>query len=189
VRRKYQPPEAMTLRGHVRRAEIDVDLRNLAAKHIGCDAEPEPNSTKSAYHSVLTIGSVKLTQSRIRNRAVMPPRSAFRSQHALEGAQRLFSFMQPRKRKKVIQISAEQKTYLSVILIHGNSPKDKTRPSFIVFGFPDKECKSWVTQIDLMQRFPDVITEFYAPIVQAETEQQRVRLKKGVRRGGKERQA
>ena len=74
-------------------------------------------------------------------------------------------------------------------MTHGCSKKDKSRPYFVRFAFPNKDCTEWIDQIDLIKKFPDVVAEFYAPIVAAEAEQRRVKLRKGIKRGGREKQA
>src|SRR5690242_2533104 len=67
--KKYPWQEAQVVRGHIRRAEIEVDIRNVAVKYFssGASASAEPNTNRSAYHSLLQIGTVNLTQSRLRN--------------------------------------------------------------------------------------------------------------------------
>lgn len=186
VKRHYPPPEAITLRGWIRRADIEVDLRNVAAKYVGAEAKPEPNMNASIFHSVLAIGAVKLTQSKLANPKQMVRPSAFREEYAQESAQMLLGFMTKRSRKVV---SIGEREYFFGVLIHGCSKKDKSRPHFVRFAFPNKDCTVWIAQIDLMKKFPDVVTEFYAPIIAAEAEQRRVKLKKGIKKGGREKQA
>ena len=186
--KRYPPTEAMTLRGHVRRADIEVDLRNVAAKYFGAEATAQPNRTGSTYHSVVVIGAVKLTQSKLPNTRRMVKPSAFREEYAANGDQYLLKFMENPRRKKVVTIGGAR-DYLFAVLIHGCSRKNKARPYFVRFAFPNKECTRWLHQIDLMKRFTDVVTQFYAPITAAENEQLRVRLKKNIKRGGKEKQA
>jgi hypothetical protein len=177
----------VTLRGHVRRADIEVDLRNVAAKYVGTEANPEPNRTHSTYHSVVIVGAVKLTQSKLPNPKRMVKPSAFREEYAADSDQYLLAFMGKRTKKKVVSMG--ERDYLFAVLIHGCSRQNKARPYFVRFAFPNKECTQWIGQIDLMKRFDDVVTQFYAPIMAAEDEQRRVRLKKGIKKGGKEMQA
>ena len=193
AKRQYPPAVAMTMRGHFRNADMEVDLQNVAAKYVGVIANPEPNSMKSHYHTPVVVGNVKLTQSRISrpNKTVRP--SAFREEYAAESAQLAFDFEPPKKRKVVgitkVAAIAEEKKYLFAILTHGYSKRDKSRPYFVHFSFPNSDCSRWLTQIDLLKRFPDVVTEFYAPIIAADDQQRRVKLRKGVKRGGKEKRA
>ena len=187
VKRHYPPTEAATLRGWVRRADIEVDLRNVAAKYVGAEANPEPNSSRSMFHSVLVVGAVKLTQSKLAHPSQMVRPSAFREEYAQESAQLLLGFVKKRARK-VVPIGEQE--YLFGVLTHGCSRKDKSRPYFVRFSFPNKDCTDWIGHVDLILKFPDVVNEFYAPIVNTEAQQQqRVRLKKGIKRGGKEKRA
>jgi hypothetical protein len=188
VRRRYPPSEAITLRGHVRRADIEVDFRSVADKYIshGAKGTVKPNSTGSIFHSVMAIGEVKLTQSKLPNpRRVVKP-SSFREDYAQESAQMFFSFMNKRPRKVV---AMGEKEYLYAVLTHGCRKNEKSRPYFVRFAFPNKNCTAWLAQIDLMKRFSDVVQEFYAPVDALENEERRVRLKRGIKRGGKERPA
>jgi hypothetical protein len=182
VKRHYPPPEAITLRGWIRRADIEVDIRNVAAKYVGAEGQPEPNTTGSIFHSVVIVGAVKLTQSKLANPRQMVRPSGFREEYAQESAQLLLGFV-ARRPRKVVPIG--EREYFFAVLIHGCSKKDKSRPYFVQFAFPNKDCTDWIGRIDLMKKFPDVVSEFYAPIVAAESEQRRVRLKRGIKRGGK----
>src|SRR5579862_7894189 len=101
VKRHYPPTEAITLRGWIRRADLEVDLRNVAAKYVGADAKPEPSRNGSMFHSVVEIGNVKLTQSKLPNPNTIVRPSAFREEYAQESAQLLLGFVSKRKRKVV----------------------------------------------------------------------------------------
>lgn len=159
-KRNYPPSEAQYLRGHKRRADVEMEIRSVCERYvgIGASASAQLNSHRNAFHSTLTCGRIRLTQSRVRNPYTVVRPSSFREEYA-EESQLAFPWGRRAPRKPDGLFYA--------ILLHGNNKQDNSRPAFVHVVFPDKPCKSYLTRIDLLERFPEVVAEYAAAPQQA----------------------
>jgi len=179
TKENYPWQEGLPIRGYKRRADIEVDIRAVAAKYFndGAKAEAEPNCTGGWYHTVLRVGEVAMVASKVRNRKSMVNKSLFMHKLAADNAQIEFSFV--RTKKKVVRIDRPAPK-LTAVLVHGYKKGDKSRPDFVLIRFPDEECKNWIGTIDLFAVFREVLVNFYAKPMVAADRIKAVRLRKNV---------
>jgi hypothetical protein len=155
--------EANYLRGHKRRADIESELRGVAARYPEVEASIELNRTLSAYYTVLSAGRVRLTQSRANNPYQMIQHAIFRQDLAAEA--QLDLFLPPPPTPLPID------KLLFALLLHGYDKPEKSKPSFVHIVFPDHLCQFYVARINLLTRFPEVAAEMI-PATQGTTEEE-----------------
>jgi hypothetical protein len=155
----YPWEEAHDLRPHARRAKIEARIRDLANSYPGMAATVEPNITKTNYHTRIVSKNVILTVNHVKHPNEMVRRAEFRNTYARSPQRDLFTEDAP----------APEGGYLYAILLHGESKRNPKRPDFMLIGFPDAECKSYIYQIDLfaIPRFKALANELWP--VQAES--------------------
>jgi hypothetical protein len=82
VHARHARPEAHDLLGHERRAYIERELRGMAQLYPDTVAKPEWNKTKTAAHTMVTRGVIKLTESKVRTPWTIVHPCVFRSEYA-----------------------------------------------------------------------------------------------------------
>jgi hypothetical protein len=151
VNSRHARPEAHDLLGHERRAYIERELRAMAELYPDTVAMPEWNKTKTAAHTIITRGVIKLTESKVRTPWTIVHPSVFRSEYAEVFQPDLF---QPDEYEERDEIS-----YIYSIILHGCEPSTPSIPSFIHVVFPDRDFQTYIHRINLFKKFPDLLDE------------------------------
>jgi hypothetical protein len=148
VESHWQGPEAHDLRGYIRRAYIQQDLRSVANRwepHV--TATFERTEKGGSHYTVITAGRLVLTASWIDAPWVMPRSAEFRRQNA-ETLQ--LNWLRPSV------APADGAVY--AILVYGGMGR---RPTFANVAFPDHACEGWLHSVSLREKYPDTWQEIY----------------------------
>jgi len=147
---RYSPKVAAELRPHERRAIIEDGWLTLANRYPGqVVAESSPNRLGSAHHTVVQCGPVLLTASKVDSPDDVPRSALFRNTYA-QRPQRVLDL------PGIAPPDGYEITYeadgLYGLLIHSPSDDNPAAPSFVMLGFPDRHCTTYVARIDLLAR-------------------------------------
>jgi hypothetical protein len=172
--RHFATPQAKDLSGTYRRAKIEEEWSGIATlfpRYVSVEVRPYENNT--GYYNEITCGAVIMTQSCIVDPDEVPRTARFRTTLARSAQLGLFDAIE--------DIDPDDQLY--AILTHGVdvTSRRRSRPAFVKFQFPNRDCSRYVDDgIDMFKRFPDIVNE-YITNVSAEVETKRRRIqKKGV---------
>lgn len=132
-----------------RRALIEGGLRNIARRH-GAQVDARTNVHGGAYHSVVEFNEVVFTESAAaegRGGRRVPQTAIFR-EHYADGRDQLDFF----KRNDVV---IKDRVY--GLVIHGPRDCYAPAPEFLFFGFPRRDCRGYITKVDLTPLLKQVL--------------------------------
>ncbi len=153
----YDAPERAYLRPNVRLARINYYLRQLRVRFSRCKASVEANEINNYTFTLLRVGNVALTVSKVEGQAILPRKANFRNLYA--GQQSKFDI---EDNALVIQDSIiPPDAMLYGIILHCPVKGGKI-PEFVNIGFPNENCTGFVGSIKLMKRYPEVKEEMTA---------------------------
>jgi hypothetical protein len=132
----HAPPEAHDLLPYLRRAKIEESLRDVASRS-GLLNTYEKNEGKNAWYTQVRTSNCVFTASSVEGPQQMVRSAIFRETLAASAQLSLFSS------------NEEKGKAFYGILLHGPDVLEPSRPAFIRLGFPSKDCKAWVENIDL----------------------------------------
>jgi hypothetical protein len=153
--RHFASTQAKDLSGVFRRAKIEEEFAGIEALFPGIvQVTPQAYEHNTGYYNELTCGPVKLTQSCISDPDDVPRFAKFRSTLACSGQLSLF---EPTPESSTVA------RYMYSILTHAvdaASPK-RSWPAFVRVQFPNEPCTAYLDDgIDLMARFPQIVSEY-----------------------------
>lgn len=153
----YDFPEYTYLRPNIRLARINYYLRQLGVKLTGCQATVEANVTNNYTFTLLRVGNVILTVSKVEGQYVLPRTARFRNLYA--GQQSKFDI--ENNNLVISDFIIPPDAMLYGIILH--SPvEDGKLPAFVNVGFPNRDCTDFVGSIKLMKRYPEILEEMTA---------------------------
>jgi hypothetical protein len=148
-----EPAEAHDLLPHLRRAYIEGVMPDLAARVEGYTTITEKNKAENCWHRSILGDRIRLTQSKVEQREILPRNAEFRKGYARSN-QMLFDFM---NEKEVCEIHSEEPLY--AIIVHMPAENDEGVPEFVDLIFPDKDYTEIGGRIRLLDKFPRTIPE------------------------------
>jgi hypothetical protein len=150
----YDVPEYAYLRPYIRLARINYYLRSFNKRFTDCEAIVETNETHNFPYTLLRVGNVIMTVSRVEGQDVLPRNAKYRNIYA--GQQSRFDIEQDSL--TIVDTIVPADAVLYGIILH--SPiKGEHRPGFVDIGFPNENCTDFVGKIRLFKKFPDVVDE------------------------------
>lgn len=169
-------PEAEYLMPHNRRAIFETFFRKSALES-GLQAISQLNVRSTAKYSVVKAGLFYITASYVNEPGKFVRPAHFRNQHAslnyLLAQQRITAFDTP----EMLQGRADG---IYCILLHGPDRKEKMKPGFMEFAFPNHNNNDWV---DLL-RFSDVLNASEQSTIIMPVDNAKPTLKKQKKLGG-----
>jgi len=145
--------EAHDLLPHLRRAYIEGVMPDLAERVEGYTTITKKNKAENCWHRSILGDRIRLTQSKVEQREILPRNAEFRKGYARSN-QMFFDFM---NENEVSEIDSEEPLY--AIIAHMPAENDKGAPEFVDILFPDKDYKEIVGRIKLLDKFPGTIPE------------------------------
>jgi hypothetical protein len=148
---KFGVNEGRDLVSHYIRAQFETKLRRIS-EPFDVNAESRQNRRKTASHTYIKASntngdSMILTASAVRSYKARPRRADFRHVYNLNGQ---FQLWEP-----LPQADTSSDPIYGLILY---GPPQANAPSFVTVGFPSKHWKGYVERIDLMARYPGVVS-------------------------------
>jgi hypothetical protein len=153
----YQSGPANNLYPYARWANIDNNCLALNKRFEGLQTISEYNISRNSFHTIITLGNVKMTVSSVNNPSAMPRSAKFRNELAI--CQYRFDINKNTSTFEILDLSSISEITIYAFIIHGPKLGDKRVPGFIHVVFPDEHCGKYLDRIDLFQRFPDLIDE------------------------------
>jgi len=153
----YPDSEAHDLIPHLRRANVERDMRNLAQRH-GLHGRAALNVIRNSFHTRIIMDDIVMTIS-----ATMSPNekvrdAEFRKSYANDPQCHLPLFPED---PPTIDIRRDG---LYVLLKHGPNCEDPAKLGFARIVFPTPDCSGYACEdIDLWAKFSHVLKDFYAP--------------------------
>ena len=148
VESHWQAPEAHDLRGYVRRAYIQQDVRSVANRWAPrVTASFEKTERGGSHYTVVTAGRLVMTASWIEAPWAMPRAAEFRRQNA-----------ETRQLSWLRQDETPSDNDVYAILVYGGMGR---RLMFANIAFPDQACEGWLHSISLRDKYPDTWREIY----------------------------
>lgn len=136
-------------------AAIDTTLLALSGKYRDFEIISKANSRRNSYYTLISSPFINMTVSSVNSPKSVPREAKFRSDYAsiqttFIPVDDVFKIMPPE--------SCSKKLY--AIILHGVIDKSNPyMPSFIRLGFPADDCKSYITTVDLCEKYKDVVQE------------------------------
>jgi hypothetical protein len=159
--RDYPPDYIRDCYGQLLRAKVDIYLRQLEKRFPErIKASTNLNKTKNSYHVSLISNRVRMTASAVQHETDTPREAIFRADLAAS-AQGRFDFDEITETFVVTNPEPES-PILYGILLHGPAEDNRYLPGFIRVAFLDRRMNRICTDIDLMKKFSNVVTEMLA---------------------------
>lgn len=154
--------EAHDLFPYQLRAHTESGLRNIARLWPNSKATAEPNGTGTAFHTLIQIKNVTMTQSAVETPGTVVRDAAFRNEYA--DAQSRFVIDAKAQELVVEEYLPPTDATLYGIIIHGPiefglGKPGRSQVGFIRVAFPNRDMSGYIDSIDLLARFPDVVAE------------------------------
>ena len=150
-RAEYPYSEAHDLRPHLRRADIERNVRDLTTRYAEIEADAEPNPRKTSFYTLVSSNRIVLTLSAVAHPKILVRRAHFRDTYAQTSQLHLF--------KKRQEPPPGAKIY--ALLLHGPDRKDPSRPAFMQVAFPDKKLTRYLYAIDLFARYSALVNSLW----------------------------
>jgi hypothetical protein len=141
--------QAHDVRGHVRRATIERNIRNVVTRIPGASQSQTRNKTNSHTHTVVRMGNVLLTQSQAEGPDDIIQTAEFRKGYAMQSQLELFGGRPS---------DTVGDRHLYALLLHGPAYNSPRQPRFMSVVFPTRDCQSYVfdATISMYERFSDL---------------------------------
>lgn len=150
-RHQYPDEEAHDLRGHVRRAKLEYQLRELSTRFPKIRASVQLNEKRTSYFTSLYSGDVVITANQVQHPKVIVRRALFRKTYAQGTQLHLWD-----------KVELPEGEYLYAILLHGEDPLNARRPGFAHIAFPNSECNGYITRINLFAKFGALVSSLWS---------------------------
>lgn len=148
----YPDEEAHDLRGHVRRAKLEFQLRELSTRFPAIESAVQLNEKRTSYFTTLYAGKVVMTANQVEHPKVIVRRALFRETYA-QGAQlHLWE----------AEVPPPDDGYLYTILLHGEDALNPNRPGFAHIAIPNPACDGYLADINLFERFSDLVSKLWS---------------------------
>ncbi len=148
---EYPYSEAHDLRSHVRRAELERDVRDLTTRYREIEARPELNPRGTSFYTLISCNQVVLTLSAVAHPSVLVRRAMFRDTFAQSSQLNLY------KRNQEPPPGAR----VYALLLHGPARKDPSRPGFVHIAFPDRKLTKYIYSIDLFAKYTTLVNDLW----------------------------
>jgi hypothetical protein len=153
---RYQRPEAYSVFPVLRRAELEKELAALCDnRYPFIKVVAMQNRRRSSWYRLFQSKGVLLTVSALGHPGMIVRPAAFREEHATSSQGNLWV------EEEEIETTPDIPHVLYAILGHGSRDKAKLRPSFIDIKFPDQECKKYVGEIKLLEKYPQLVSSLW----------------------------
>jgi len=141
--KEYPHSEAHDLRPHLRRAEIERDVRDLTTRYPDIQADAEANRRGTSFYTLVSSNRIVLTLSAVAHPNILVRRACFRETYAQSSQLEMFTTRrEPPPGAKIY-----------ALLLHGPDRKDPSRPAFMHIAFPDARLRKYLHSIDLFARY------------------------------------
>jgi len=138
-----------------RSAAIDTMLLGLTGKYGGFEIASRQNSSRNYYYTLIRSPYVVMTVSHVNSPKAVPREAKFRSEYASIQAR----FVERNNSFEIVPPESCEKILYAIIL-HGTVDKSNLYiPGFIYLGFPSDNCKSYITRINLYDKYKDTVQE------------------------------
>jgi hypothetical protein len=152
-RNYYPDEEAHDLRGHVRRAKLEFQLRELITRFPKMQSAVQLNEKRTSYFTTLYSGNVVMTANQVQHPSVIVRRALFRETYAMGAQLHLWEK----------EVKPPEDAYLYTILLHGEDALNPRRPGFAQIAFPNSDCNGYVIEhINLFTRFNDLVSKLWS---------------------------
>jgi hypothetical protein len=138
-----------------RSAAIDTMLLGLMGKYEGFEIRSKINSSRNYFYTLIDSPHIRMTVSYVRTPKAIPREAKFRSDYASIQAR----FVERDNSFEIVPPeSCDKKLY--TIILHGVFDKSHLYiPGFIYLGFPSDDCRSYITRINLTDKYRDTVQE------------------------------
>ena len=156
-RQEYQPGPAKDCYPYIRWIEIDNNCLALNKKYPGLQTSSEQNIIRNSFHTLISLGNVRITVSAVATPSSLPRTAVFRND--LASCQYRFDISADQKRFELRDLENVKDKIVYAFVIHGPMHDNPRFPGFIYVAFPDDKCMRYLDRINLLKRFPDLIEE------------------------------
>jgi hypothetical protein len=155
----FRPAQAKDVSGHYRRGRIEDEFVGIAERFRkdGVIVAEVPYKRNTGHHVELRSGLATITQSCVLFKHDIPRDADFRETLASTGQREMFGDGEEEQPKDGVTLYA--------VLLHGVAPgiKQRERCAFACIRFPDRNFKGYLGRtINLFEKFPQHVQEFYA---------------------------
>jgi hypothetical protein len=155
--REYQPGPAKNCYPYIRWIEIDDNCLALNKKYPGLQTSSEQNIIRNSFHTLVSLGNVRITISAVATPSSLPRTAVFRNN--LASCQYRFDISADQKWFELRDLESVKDRIVYAFVIHGPMLDNPRFPGFIHIAFPDESCTRYLDRINLLKRFPDLIEE------------------------------
>jgi len=156
-RQEYQPGPARNCYPYVRWVEIDNNCLALNKKYPGLQTSSEENIIRNSFHTLISLGNVRITVSAVGTPSSLPRTALFRNN--LASCQYRFDISVDQQQFELRDLESIENMIVYAFVIHGPMLDNPRFPGFIHVAFPDENCMRYLDRINLLKRFPDLIEE------------------------------
>jgi hypothetical protein len=158
---QFQKEEARDFIGYYRWIQIRSDLRGFA------DRFPRIQSIPKRFHTLIKSGQILLTASSIQDPEEILRHANYREAYSVSSQLDLFEQERP----------IPEDALFYCILLHGHNSIDTRQPSFAKIVFPDKECQTYVHEINLFTRYESLVKDLRKPLEETVEEEAPIKLR------------
>ena len=145
---RFHDEEARDFRGHYRWIHLRDQWRGLSGRF------PVMQASAEKYHTLLQAGQMKLTACSLRQVADPIKFAYYRQEYALESNLNLFTPEEP----------LPDDGYIYGIFIHGVDLLEPRQPGFGRVVFPTADLETRIHEIDLFNRFGELVLSLRTPV-------------------------
>jgi len=156
-RQEYQPGPAKNCYPYVRWVEIDNNCLALNKKYPGLQTSSEQNIIRNSFHTLISLGNVRITVSAVGTPSSLPRTALFRND--LASCQYRFDISADQERFELRDLESVKDKIVYAFVIHGPMFDNPRFPGFVHIAFPDENCTRYLDCINLLKRFPDLVEE------------------------------
>ena len=154
-RQEYQPGPAKNCYPYVRWVEIDNNCLALNKKYPGLQTSSEQNIVRNSFHTLISLGNVRITVSAVGTPSSLPRTALFRNN--LASCQYRFDISADQGRFELRDLKSVNDMIVYAFVIHGPMLDNPRFPGFVHAAFPDENCTRYLDRINLLKRFPDLV--------------------------------
>jgi len=151
---EFASQEAENLLGYYKRAKLEGLLRDVAARYPNLRAVVEKGEGSNWFHTEIHGGPVVMTENAVQKPCALVDAAEFRESLARSNQGVLFG-----------GVDDARKRPLYMLLLHSRSQWDTVEdrrayrhlPGSAYIAFPASDLKSYIHEINLFERFPDVV--------------------------------
>jgi hypothetical protein len=152
-KKNYPLEEAHDLRGHIRRAKLEVQLRELGKRYSNVYTNVQTNKKKTSYFTTLQAENVVITANQVAHPKIMVRSAMFRNTLARSSQIELYD-----EQIEIPPVDAS----LYAILLHGEDATNPKRPGFAQIVFPNSDCTKYLAQINLFAKYNVLVSELWS---------------------------